>query len=182
MRVKNSIPNFQNRNWRPVFPGMTGNGNSRSPLLPRTPWYSGFFDRKRLKEGERVVQGHIHERVGESPRRYENFDASASLKRFLTPSVLKWNKTKWHFLSPLGLFCEAFFRCWVSPGEGMKRGTVESVRWKFFIWPKWFLSNFKSRGGRDHLSQVIYRGHFAWATAGYFHPPIFIVMFSLCEN
>ena len=30
--MKNSFPNFGNGNGRPVFPGMVGNGNSRSPL------------------------------------------------------------------------------------------------------------------------------------------------------
>ena len=30
--MKNSFPNFGNRNRRPVFPKMVGNGNSRSPL------------------------------------------------------------------------------------------------------------------------------------------------------
>ena len=30
--MKKSFPNFGNGNGRPVFPGMVGNGNSRSPL------------------------------------------------------------------------------------------------------------------------------------------------------
>ena len=30
--MKKSFPIFGNGNWRPVFPGMAGNGNSRSPL------------------------------------------------------------------------------------------------------------------------------------------------------
>ena len=33
--MKNSFPNFGNVNWRPVFPKMVGNGNSRSPLGQR---------------------------------------------------------------------------------------------------------------------------------------------------
>ena len=35
-----------------------------------------FLSGKRPKEGERVVLGHFHERVGESPGRYENFGTS----------------------------------------------------------------------------------------------------------
>ena len=31
--MKKSFPIFGNGNGRPVFPGMAGNGNSRSPLL-----------------------------------------------------------------------------------------------------------------------------------------------------
>ena len=32
MRVANSIPDFRDGNWRPVFPGIPGIGNSRSWL------------------------------------------------------------------------------------------------------------------------------------------------------
>ena len=53
MRVENSVPYFRERecewkipfpifrngNWRPVFPGMTGNGNSRSPLQNIMPLF-----------------------------------------------------------------------------------------------------------------------------------------------
>ena len=36
-------------------------------------------------EGERVVLGHFHERVGESPRSYENFGTSGSkIARFVS--------------------------------------------------------------------------------------------------
>ena len=35
MRVANSIPDFRDGNWRPVFPGIPGIGNSRSWLLGR---------------------------------------------------------------------------------------------------------------------------------------------------
>ena len=38
--------------------------------------------RKRPKEDERVAPGHFHERVGESPRRYENFGTSGSAVAF----------------------------------------------------------------------------------------------------
>ena len=41
-----------------------------------------FLSRKRPKEGERVAPGHFHERVGESPRRYENFGTSGSAVAF----------------------------------------------------------------------------------------------------
>ena len=34
MRVANSIPDFRDGNWRPVFPGIPGIGNSRSWLIP----------------------------------------------------------------------------------------------------------------------------------------------------
>ena len=34
--MKNSFPNFGNGNGRLVFPGMVGNGNSRSPLTGGT--------------------------------------------------------------------------------------------------------------------------------------------------
>ena len=32
--VENSIPDFRDGNWRPIFPGIPGIGNSRSWLLP----------------------------------------------------------------------------------------------------------------------------------------------------
>ena len=38
MRVENSLPKFRDGNWGPVFPGMIGNGNSRSPLFCRGIW------------------------------------------------------------------------------------------------------------------------------------------------
>ena len=37
-----------------------------------------FLSKKRPKEGERVARGHFHERVGESPGRYEIFGTSGS--------------------------------------------------------------------------------------------------------
>ena len=43
-----------------------------------TPKKCFFSDWKRPKEGERVALGHFHERVGESPRLYENFGTSRS--------------------------------------------------------------------------------------------------------
>ena len=46
-----------------------------------------FSERKRPKEGERVVLGHFHERVGESPRQYENFGASGSKKPRFVPEI-----------------------------------------------------------------------------------------------
>ena len=41
-----------------------------------------FLSKKGPKEGERVARGHFHERVGESPRRYENFGTSGSAVAF----------------------------------------------------------------------------------------------------
>ena len=52
-----------------------------------TPRKSGFSERKRPKEGERVVLGHFHERVGESPRQYEKFGASGSKKSLFVPEI-----------------------------------------------------------------------------------------------
>ena len=46
-----------------------------------------FLSRKRPKEGERVARGHFHERVGESPRRYENFGTSGSLVAFFVSEI-----------------------------------------------------------------------------------------------
>ena len=46
-----------------------------------------FLSRKRPKEGERVGRGHFHERVGESPRRYENFGTSGSLVAFFVSEI-----------------------------------------------------------------------------------------------
>merc|ERR1712105_258696 len=43
MRVANSIPDFRDGNWRPVFPGIPGIGNSRS-------WLYQAKDRKGSKE------------------------------------------------------------------------------------------------------------------------------------
>ena len=55
---------------------------------PGPPRKSGFSDRKRPKEGERVALGHFHERVGESPRREKNFGTSGSrLSRFRDMAV-----------------------------------------------------------------------------------------------
>ena len=48
---------------------------------------SGFSERKRLKEGERVVLGHFHERVGESPQQYEKFGASGYKKSLFVPEI-----------------------------------------------------------------------------------------------
>ena len=39
-----------------------------------------FLSRKRPKEDERVGRGHFHERVDESPQRYENFGTNAFKK------------------------------------------------------------------------------------------------------
>ena len=54
---------------------------------PGTPRKSVFFsERKRPKEGERVVLlGQFHERVGESPRQYKKFGASGSKNLFYFP-------------------------------------------------------------------------------------------------
>ena len=46
-----------------------------------------FLSRKRPKEGERVGRGHFHERVGESPRRYENFGTSGSPVAFFVSEI-----------------------------------------------------------------------------------------------
>ena len=46
-----------------------------------------FLSRKRPKEGERVARGHFHERVGESPRRYENFGTSGSPVAFFVSEI-----------------------------------------------------------------------------------------------
>ena len=46
-----------------------------------------FLSRKRPKEGERVARGHFHERVGESPRRYENFGTSGSSVAFFVSEI-----------------------------------------------------------------------------------------------
>ena len=54
------------------------------------PWNTPkewFLSRKRPKEGERVGRGHFHERVGESPRRYENFGTSGSLVAFFVSEI-----------------------------------------------------------------------------------------------
>ena len=52
---------------------------------PGTPRKSGFSARKSPKEGERVARRHFHERVGESPRSYENFGTSGSkIRRFVS--------------------------------------------------------------------------------------------------
>ena len=39
------------------------------------------------KEDERVARGHFHERVGESPRRYENFGTSGSPVAFFVSEI-----------------------------------------------------------------------------------------------
>ena len=46
-----------------------------------------FLSKKVLKEGERVARGHFHERVGESPRRYENFGTSGSSVAFFVSEI-----------------------------------------------------------------------------------------------
>ena len=46
-----------------------------------------FLSRKRPKEGERVARGHFHERVGESPRRYETFGISGSPVAFFVSEI-----------------------------------------------------------------------------------------------
>ena len=54
------------------------------------PWNTPkewFLSRKRPKEGERVGRGHFHERVGESPRRYENFGTSGSPVAFFVSEI-----------------------------------------------------------------------------------------------
>ena len=52
---------------------------------PGTPRKCGFYARKSPKEGERVARRHFHERVGESPRSYENFGTSGSkIRRFVS--------------------------------------------------------------------------------------------------
>ena len=57
----------------------------RQCQTPGTPRKSGFYARKRPKEGERVARRHFHERVGESPRSYENFGTSGSkIRRFVS--------------------------------------------------------------------------------------------------
>ena len=54
---------------------------------PETPRKSGFFNRKRPKEGERVAPGHFHERGDESPRKDENFGASGSAVSFFVSEI-----------------------------------------------------------------------------------------------
>ena len=57
----------------------------RQCQTPGTPRKSGFSDRKRPKEGERVARRHFHERVGESPRREKNFGTSGyKIRRFVS--------------------------------------------------------------------------------------------------
>merc|ERR1711944_387473 len=51
------------------------------------PRKSGFSERKRPKEGERVVLGHFHERVIKSPRQNKNFGASGSKKSLFVPEI-----------------------------------------------------------------------------------------------
>ena len=46
-----------------------------------------FLSKKGPKEGERVARGHFHERVGESPRRYENFGTSGSAVAFFVKKL-----------------------------------------------------------------------------------------------
>ena len=46
-----------------------------------------FLSKKGPKEGERVARGHFHERVGESPRRYENFGTSGSSVAFFVSEI-----------------------------------------------------------------------------------------------
>ena len=46
-----------------------------------------FLSKKGPKEGERVARGHFHERVGESPRRYENFGTSRSSVAFFVSEI-----------------------------------------------------------------------------------------------
>ena len=50
------------------------------------PEKSGFSERKRPKEGERVVLGHFHERGGESPQQYEK-GASGSKKSLFVHEI-----------------------------------------------------------------------------------------------
>ena len=46
-----------------------------------------FLSKKGPKEGERVARGHFHERVGESPRQYENFGTSGSSVAFFVSEI-----------------------------------------------------------------------------------------------
>ena len=46
-----------------------------------------FPSKKGPKEGERVARGHFHKRVGESPRRYENFGTSRSSVAFFVSEI-----------------------------------------------------------------------------------------------
>ena len=62
--------------WK-VVPGAYSDQRETTGDTWNTP-KSGFSDRKRPKEGERVALGHFHERVGESPRREKNFGTSGS--------------------------------------------------------------------------------------------------------
>ena len=59
----------------------------RHQETPGTPRKSGFSDRKRPKEGERVARRHFHERVGESPRREKNFGTSGYKIRRFVPEI-----------------------------------------------------------------------------------------------
>ena len=51
-----------------------------------------FLSKKGPKEGERVARGHFHERVGESPRRYENFGTNAFKKSCFVSEIRPFEK------------------------------------------------------------------------------------------
>ena len=53
-----------------------------------------FLSRKRPKEDERVGRGHFHERVDESPRRYENFATNALTKSCFVSEIRPFEKKK----------------------------------------------------------------------------------------
>ena len=52
-----------------------------------TPRKSGFFQKKRPKEGDRVALHHFHERVDESPRQDENFEPSGAPVAFFVSEI-----------------------------------------------------------------------------------------------
>ena len=53
-----------------------------------------FLSRKRPKEDERVGRGHFHERVDESPRRYENFGTNAFKKSCFVSEIRPFEEKK----------------------------------------------------------------------------------------
>ena len=76
--------NFFFPTWK-VVPGACFGPKSATGRHLEHPAKSGFSARKSPKEGERVARRHFHERVGESPRSYENFGTSGSkIRRFVS--------------------------------------------------------------------------------------------------
>ena len=73
----------------------------------------GSLLRKRPKEDERVVGGHFHERVGESPGQDENFGANAFTKSCFVPEIRPFEKkssgTKFFQIVNIS-FCSLSFR------------------------------------------------------------------------